>query len=140
MIISEGTFSTTLGSVNGITDFVFSDTTRFLGISIGGDPELAPRTRLVSVPYAYRISTVDGAKGGTVTGKLAIGSGHDNSGAASFVAGENNQATGAYSTVGGGISNRARGAYTTVSGGGASSLADSNSAVGAWSAIGGGLL
>jgi hypothetical protein len=70
---SSGLFSVMLGSGSPITDSVFSGTTRYLGIRVGTDPELAPRTRLVTVPYAYRVATVDGASGGSITGNLGIG-------------------------------------------------------------------
>jgi len=41
-----------------------------LGIQIGSDPEISPRTRLVTVPWAHRVSTVDGASGGLISGDL----------------------------------------------------------------------
>jgi len=63
-----GVFNVLLGSVNSISDTVFSGTERWLGIRIGNDPEISPRSRLVSVGYSHRVSTVDGAKGGTIDG------------------------------------------------------------------------
>ena len=41
-----------------------------MGVTIGADPEIEPRTQLVTVPYAYRISTVDGATGGAISGRI----------------------------------------------------------------------
>lgn len=70
---TDGLFSVLLGSVNPVLDTVFSGTTRYLGIAVAGDPEIAPRTALVSVPYAQRVSTVDGASGGNITSKVGIG-------------------------------------------------------------------
>ena len=70
---SGGLFSVPLGSVAPISDTVFSGTTRYLGVKIGADPELTPRVALVSVPYAHRVKTVDGAKGGTISGSVGIG-------------------------------------------------------------------
>ena len=64
---TDGLFSVLLGSVNPISDTVFSDTVRYLGIKVGSDLELSPRRRIASVAYAHRssqISTVDGAAGG----------------------------------------------------------------------------
>jgi trimeric autotransporter adhesin len=67
---SSGLFAVLLGSVSPLTDSVFNSPSRYLGVKVGPDPELAPRTQLVSVPYAARISTIDGATGGGVTGDL----------------------------------------------------------------------
>ncbi len=98
VIVSNGLFSVVLGSQSGIPDTVFKDTTRWLGVTVGSDPEIAPRTKLTSIPYAFRVATVDGAKGGLIsgdvaiqsdldvdgdlraTGKATIGTGHDNAG------------------------------------------------------------
>ncbi len=133
--VSAGLFNVLLGSVAPILDTVFNGTTRYLGIAVAGDPEISPRTALVSVPYAQRVSTVDGATGGiilgdvsiqsdlTVSGKATIGPGNTNMGTNAFVAGSNNVALGIYSVV--------------SRGGGAP--ADANSAPGKYSAIGGGL-
>ena len=72
LVISEGKLSVLLGSTTPITDQLFSDTGRYLGIKIGGDNELSPRNRLLSVPYALRLETIDGATGGDVSGALRI--------------------------------------------------------------------
>lgn len=71
--VSAGLFNVLLGSVTPLVDTVFDDTTRYLGITVGGGPEMTPRTRLVSVGYAHRVSTVDGASGGSITSNLGIG-------------------------------------------------------------------
>ena len=70
---TDGLFAVLLGSVNPMLDTVFNGTTRYLGIAVAGDPEISPRTALVSVPYAQRVSTVDGASGGNITSKVSIG-------------------------------------------------------------------
>lgn len=103
------------------------------------------------MPYAYRVSTVDGATGGIISGDVAIQSDLDldgdlritgkatlgpyntNTGSLAFVAGSNNTASGLHSTVSGGCSNHASGERSTVSGG------NSNWATGDHSTIGGGL-
>ncbi len=69
---SGGLFAVQLGTVNAIVDTVFKDAFRYLGVKVGTDPELSPRTRLVSVPYANRVGTVDGASGGTISGNTTI--------------------------------------------------------------------
>jgi hypothetical protein len=121
---TNGLFTIRLGTVNPVPDSVFKDTLRWLGIAVSPDPEMTPRQQLVSVAYGFRISSVDGASGGTITSKVSIGPGHTNTGTNAFVAGENNAARGNYSVVGGG--------------GGATS-ADSNSALGDWSTVSGGV-
>ncbi|HWO57897.1 MAG TPA: tail fiber domain-containing protein [bacterium] len=134
-----------------LTDPVFADTSRWLEITVDGTT--LPRVRFVTGPYAHRVSTVDGASGGTITSKVSIGPGHINSGNHGFVAGAfntvnaefaaipggtYNYATGVGAVVGGGVNNRARGSYSVVGGGGADGV-DSNAANGNWSTVSGGL-
>lgn len=70
---TDGLFSVQLGS-NGspLADDIFDYLECWLGITVGEDPELTPRTRLVTVPYAFRTGTVDGAEGGTITSDLTV--------------------------------------------------------------------
>ncbi|MGB3093414.1 MAG: hypothetical protein WBC42_09415, partial [Candidatus Zixiibacteriota bacterium] len=71
IVVSNGLFTVLLGSAGGaIVDTVFRGDFRWLGIQIASDPEITPRTRLVTVPYAHRVSTVDGASGGLISGDL----------------------------------------------------------------------
>ncbi len=145
VVVSNGLFNVLLGSVNAIYDTVFADTLRWLGITIGDDPEISPRTMLVTVPYAYRVSTVDGSFGGRIEGdvnishdltvwyKATIGPYHTNTGDYAFVAGYSNTASGDQSTVSGGENNSADSAYATVAGGA------TNTASGERSSIGGGV-
>jgi hypothetical protein len=51
---ADGLFSVLLGSVSPIPDSAFAGAETYLSIKIGADPELSPRQRLASVPYAYR--------------------------------------------------------------------------------------
>jgi hypothetical protein len=83
--VAEGLFNVILGAGTPavpLTDSVFSSPNRWLGIRVGADPEISPRTRLTSVPYSFRVGTVDSASGGTisgdlmVTGKVGIGTGN----------------------------------------------------------------
>jgi len=69
---SEGLFNVLLGEINPITDFVFEDSVRWLGITIEEEPEMEPRIRIVSVPYAQRVNTIDGATGGMVIGNIGV--------------------------------------------------------------------
>jgi hypothetical protein len=69
---SGGLFAVLLGSVSPISDTVFNSATRYLGVKVGADIEMTPRTRLSSVPYADRVNTVDGSTGGAVSGNLYL--------------------------------------------------------------------
>ena len=73
IVVTDGLFNVLLGSVTELVDTVFNDTNRYLGISLdGGVSEIMPRTRLVTTPYAFRVNTVDGASGGTISGDVVI--------------------------------------------------------------------
>ncbi len=79
-----GTVSQAVNAANGLftteLDFgnVFDGSERWLGISIGSDPELTPRQQLTAVPYALfasgvNTSTVQARVSGTCPGGSAIG-------------------------------------------------------------------
>ena len=51
--ISGGLFTHLLGSAISIPESVFNDSLRWLGIQVAGNPEITPRSQLVSVPYSY---------------------------------------------------------------------------------------
>ncbi|MDH3890776.1 MAG: hypothetical protein OEV49_06800 [candidate division Zixibacteria bacterium] len=69
--VADGFFNVLLGSVEPLVDSVFKGEERYLEITVGTQV-LSPRTQLASVAYAHRISTVDGAKSGSLTGELTI--------------------------------------------------------------------
>ncbi|MSP72487.1 MAG: hypothetical protein EXR76_09970 [Myxococcales bacterium] len=50
----EGYYSAVLGSVTAFPAALFDGDTRYLGITVAGGAELAPRIRFVSVPFALR--------------------------------------------------------------------------------------
>ena len=129
--VEDGLFHVLLGSDTPLTDLFSAD--RWLGIAVGGDAEMTPRQQIVSVAHAYRVGTVDGASGGTISGKLNVGENNSNPGSFANVSGQNSSAVGDYSVVGGGLSNWASGSHSTISGGNA------NLASGAGSTISGGL-
>jgi hypothetical protein len=58
--LDSGYFSTSLGSVTPIPNTLFTGLTRYLGIKVGSDPEMSPRTPLTSVPYALIAGNVIG--------------------------------------------------------------------------------
>lgn len=55
---ADGRFSVLLGSSTPLTSSAFAGTDRWLGVRVGTDPEMTPRTRIASVPYALRTATV----------------------------------------------------------------------------------
>jgi len=121
--VTEGLFNVRLGQLATLPDSVLNRSQVWLGIAVGGDPEMTPRTRMVSVGYSYRVGTVDGATGGTISGDVTIagktnfGFGNLNSGNYAFVTGRNDTASANYTTVSGGRYNTASAQYATVSGG-----------------------
>ena len=121
--VQEGLFNVLLGSATQIPEGTFDYTEVWLGITVDTDAEMIPRTRVVSVAYAYRVDAVHGATGGTITGdvniigKANIGSGTTNTGTYAFVVGENSTASGNYAAASGGYSNDATGYSATVGGG-----------------------
>ena len=69
----DGLFSVKLGSEGSPLDAsVFGYAECWLGITITGESELTPRTQLITTPYAFRVSTVDGASGGAISGDVTI--------------------------------------------------------------------
>lgn len=69
--VSNGRFNVLLGQGTALPENVFDGTERWLEAVFNGEV-IAPRVRLVTVPYAHRISTVDGATGGGITGGVEI--------------------------------------------------------------------
>jgi len=63
-----GHFTVQLGSLPGtaITADLFNGDDRYLGITVESQSEMTPRIRLVSQPYSFRTSTIDGAAGGNI--------------------------------------------------------------------------
>ncbi|KAA3635275.1 MAG: hypothetical protein DWP97_05055 [Calditrichaeota bacterium] len=58
---TDGLFTYELGSNIPLPNGIFEDTNRYIGITVGVDPELAPRSRLISAPYAFHASRADTA-------------------------------------------------------------------------------
>jgi hypothetical protein len=67
--VDNGIFSVLLGSIVPLDDSVFTGGDRYLGIKIGADPEISPRTRLTSVPSAVTAKSV---KGDIETGESSL--------------------------------------------------------------------
>jgi microcystin-dependent protein len=62
--VTNGVFNLLIGSVTPLT--LPFDVQYYLGITVGTDPEMAPRQPLASVPYAIRSGTGGGVPVGTV--------------------------------------------------------------------------
>jgi hypothetical protein len=61
--VADAVFSATLGEVASLGGLPF-DEPYWLGISVGADPELAPRVELTSAPYAFRAAVAESLAGG----------------------------------------------------------------------------
>ncbi|MCK4415018.1 MAG: hypothetical protein KAY32_15910 [Candidatus Eisenbacteria sp.] len=59
--LTDGLFHVILGSVINLPDDLFGSAERWLGVQVGGDPEMTPRMRMTSVPYALRAAVADSA-------------------------------------------------------------------------------
>ncbi len=135
---TNGQFATYLGAVTPIDVSHFTDSLRWLGISVDGEPELSPRLQFFTVPFAYKVASVDGALAGTILGdvmitdKLTVGSSNYNPGKGTFCAGSSNSTEGDYATVIGGFDNYAYADYSAVLGG------NNNIAAGLYSSVPGG--
>lgn len=66
--VTNGLFNVILGDSGAPINLPF-DTTYWLGIKVGADPQLSPRTRLTSVGYAYRAMVADSA---VTSAKIAV--------------------------------------------------------------------
>jgi len=153
---ADGRFNIVLGELENLTSAVFTPFEEFwLGIKVGADPEMTPRIRLVTVPYAHRVGTLDSTAGGSILGATSvggdfsvwgecmIGANVNNGGTGTLVAGTwNNVGIGSavtggkeneadlYSFVGGGRGNTAVGDTSVVAGGLQNSASDYMAAVG----------
>ena len=65
---NQGRFTVILGQVVPLYGPVFSDTSRYLGVRVGNDPEISPRAKISSVAYSLRTGSLNGAFGGTLVG------------------------------------------------------------------------
>ena len=64
--VDEGLFNVILGSVTTIPDTLFDDAGRWIGITVDSDPEMTPRMRITSVPWAMRAGVAEySLSGGT---------------------------------------------------------------------------
>ena len=147
--VSRGLFSVRLGSITPLTGSVFDSPPVWLGITVGSNSEMTPRSRIVSVGYSYRVGTVDGASGGSITGTtyivgdlhvgdsnsgngdgLLVGTDHSITGEkSSITGGADNHISSQYSHIGAGTDNYANGDLSVI-GGGASNTTNQYASIG----------
>jgi len=74
VLVINGLFNCQLGSRESLPPWTMTnEADLWLGIKVGDDPELSPRTRLSSAPYAYKAWQADYAKYADSAGILAGG-------------------------------------------------------------------
>ena len=62
VVVTDGIFNVLLGSVNPLSEGLFGGSpSRWLGVRVGGDPELVPRQRIVTVAHAFHAAEADTA-------------------------------------------------------------------------------
>jgi hypothetical protein len=60
----SGVYSVLLGSTTPLSPSIFSGPQRFMGVQVGTDVEMSPRSRLASVPYAFAAGALSQGLGG----------------------------------------------------------------------------
>ncbi len=71
VVVTDGLFNVKLGADSALTDEVFNGDNRWLHVRVGFQP-IEPPTELITTPYAFRVSTVDGSSGGLIIGDVNI--------------------------------------------------------------------
>ncbi len=69
--VRAGLFAVSLGPL-GSDDPTFEPDTCWLGVAVGNNSEMVPRSRLLSVPFALMVGGLDGAEGGHVRGPVYV--------------------------------------------------------------------
>lgn len=59
--VTAGLFQVLLGSVSPLSVTEFGGPVRYLGITVGADPEISPRTQVVTVAFAFHSEQADNA-------------------------------------------------------------------------------
>jgi hypothetical protein len=67
---ASGRWVALVGALSPLSDTVFADSVRWLDMTVEG--VVLPRVRLTTGAYAYRVASIDGARGGTVRGWVGI--------------------------------------------------------------------
>jgi hypothetical protein len=61
VVVDDGLFNVILGSVAYLSDTLFAGGERWMGITVDAGPEMYPRMRITSVPWALRATVADSA-------------------------------------------------------------------------------
>jgi len=96
--IKDGLFNVILDclTIDSCDDVTCGKHGKYLGIKVGNDAEIAPRTMFTSVPYAYHAAWVDGFKSSP---------NNIDSGKYTVIAGDSNVVMNDYSSIAGGFEN-----------------------------------
>lgn len=70
--VENGVLNVLLGTAVPIPDSAFAGEARYLQVRFESQEPYVPRTKIVSVGYAFRASSVDGAAGGTITSAVLV--------------------------------------------------------------------
>jgi hypothetical protein len=70
--VENGVLNVLLGTSVPIPDSAFAGEGRYLQVQFESQAPYVPRTKIVSVGYAFRASSVDGAAGGTITSAVQV--------------------------------------------------------------------
>lgn len=70
--LENGVLNVLLGDSLPIPDSVFNLPNRWLQVQFESEAPYSPRTRIVSVGYAFRVNSLDGAQGGTVSSNIDL--------------------------------------------------------------------
>lgn len=127
LYVSAGLLNCRVGATLPIPESVLELPELYLSIQIDSDPEMTPRRQIVTVPYAAKVRTVDGALGGSIAGSVAIGALSDASGASSLAAGHGNEASGDASASLAGNLNAVTGDRSAILGGTSHAVSSENS-------------
>jgi hypothetical protein len=69
--VRTGLFAVSLGPIE-VQDQSFRPDTCFLGVTVGDNSEMVPRSRILAVPFSLMVASLDGAEGGHVRGPVYI--------------------------------------------------------------------
>ena len=115
--VTDGLFEVALGEIVELPDSVFRSELVYLGISVGSDAQMSPRTEVRSVPYSRRVGTVDGASGGWIREGLSVGGINSLTNGGVFVAGNDNTVSESGGSIAGGGTNTVSGVYGFIGAG-----------------------
>ena len=59
--LKDGLFTVNLGSINSLNETIFASSPRYLAVQVGANPELSPRSLLVSVPWSMQSTKAESA-------------------------------------------------------------------------------